>query len=100
MGRPLKYGSETIVYTKRIPKDKLELVEIAVCNVIDILTGEIVSNTEVIDLSGFPEKYTNESIIEHRYEFESYKECDCKLENGLLRRGKIKCTKTKSEHKF
>lgn len=29
------------------------------------------------------------------------KDCDCKLdENGFLRRGKIKCTKTKSQHKF
>lgn len=26
-------------------------------------------------------------------------ECDCKIVNGLLRRGKIKCNKTKSEHK-
>ena len=26
--------------------------------------------------------------------------CDCKLENGLLKRGKIKCKKTKAEHKF
>lgn len=26
--------------------------------------------------------------------------CDCKLENGLLKRGKIKCKKTKEEHNF
>lgn len=26
--------------------------------------------------------------------------CDCKLENGLLKRGKIKCTLSKVEHKF
>ena len=26
--------------------------------------------------------------------------CDCKLENGLLKRGKIKCTKSKAEHNF
>lgn len=28
------------------------------------------------------------------------KDCDCKLENGLLKRGKIKCTLSKAEHKF
>lgn len=27
-------------------------------------------------------------------------ECDCKVENGLLKRGKIKCTLSKAEHKF
>ena len=27
-------------------------------------------------------------------------ECDCKIVNGLLRRGKIKCTKSKKEHGF
>ena len=27
-----------------------------------------------------------------------FTECDCKIVNGLLRRGKIKCTKSKSEH--
>lgn len=27
-------------------------------------------------------------------------DCDCKLENGLLKRGKIKCKKTKEEHNF
>jgi hypothetical protein len=25
--------------------------------------------------------------------------CDCKIENGLLKRGKIKCTLSKAEHK-
>ena len=28
------------------------------------------------------------------------KKCDCKLVDGLLRRGKIKCNKTKEEHNF
>ncbi len=27
-------------------------------------------------------------------------ECDCKLEGGLFKRGKIKCKKSKAEHKF
>lgn len=26
--------------------------------------------------------------------------CDCKIENGLFKRGKIKCSKTKAQHKF
>lgn len=30
----------------------------------------------------------------------NYDACDCKLENGLLKRGKIKCKKTKAEHNF
>lgn len=32
--------------------------------------------------------------------FENLRDCDCKIENGLLKRGKIKCTKSKAEHKF
>ncbi|MFO0090047.1 MAG: helix-turn-helix domain-containing protein [bacterium] len=32
--------------------------------------------------------------------FENNSQCDCKLENGLLKRGKIKCTLSKAEHKF
>lgn len=27
-------------------------------------------------------------------------DCDCVLEDGLLKRGKIKCKKSKNEHKF
>lgn len=27
-------------------------------------------------------------------------DCDCRLENNLLKRGKIKCKKTKAEHNF
>lgn len=30
----------------------------------------------------------------------NYDACDCKLENGLLKRGKIKCALTKVEHQF
>jgi hypothetical protein len=30
----------------------------------------------------------------------AFNECDCRLENGLLKRGKVKCKLSKAEHNF
>ena len=43
-------------------------------------------------VKGFLESFEKPSI--------EFTQCDCKIVNGLLRRGKIKCSKQKSEHKF
>ena len=40
----------------------------------------------------------NVPVFKENYQFQN--ECDCRLENGLLKRGKIKCKKTKAEHNF
>ena len=45
--------------------------------------------------------FTKKEIPEYKENYQFQNVCDCHLDSkGLLRRGKIKCTKPKSEHKF
>lgn len=39
-------------------------------------------------------------VVKPKKEKKIVQECDCKLENGLFKRGKIKCLKSKIEHNF
>ena len=38
--------------------------------------------------------------IRNKHQKSKQQNCDCYLEGNILKRGKVKCTKTKSEHKF
>ncbi|AIX11859.1 hypothetical protein [Flavobacterium phage V157] len=83
----LKYKEETKIISFRVPISKIPRIR------------KLVNK----ELSGIKEELERPEFPENRNDFAQIKKvkCDCKLdENGLLRRGKIKCTKSKSEHKF
>lgn len=104
----LKYQEETKIISFRVPVSKiLEIRE----KVNEILTGikdEVHRDGGVtLERPEFPEDIKDLSVQNAikaqavmKQLFDRLK-CDCFLDaNGFLRRGKIKCTKTKNEHKF
>lgn len=65
----------------------------------EVLVEGITSNNAVSKIETIIEK--QKVIPEFKEDYQFQNDCDCKLdENGLLRRGKIKCKKSKEEHKF
>lgn len=59
--------------------------------------------SEISTITKIPkEKFGREKSVESVSDLKiiGKNECDCKLEGGLLKRGKIKCKKTKEQHNF
>lgn len=79
----LKYGEETKVISLRVPVSRIAEVK--------KLVKEFLSSEQDAGLK-------NEAV---KLAEVNKSKCDCYLDDlGLLRRGKTKCSKSKSEHKF
>lgn len=108
-GAKKKYGEETKMVCHRVPITLVNafkkhcakfLMEVNIFEAVDeaLKDRKDLANQEIPSFikGGI---YNADSSIIPSIEEENF--CDCKLdENDLLRRGKIKCTKTKDEHNF
>lgn len=94
-GRKPKYDEETETVTFRIPKSKKDVVKKMVS---DFLSKPNVSLSVKDNITP---KLKNIKVTTVKAGLERQKACDCFLDdNGLLRRGKIRCILPKQEHKF
>lgn len=104
----LKYNEETKIVTFRVPESKVKVFREKVNAILKSFKptesnnfSDIIKSKKEIDKIistqiGVPEKLLIKKEIPT-----TEKKCDCYLDsNGFLRRGKIKCTKSKKEHKF
>ena len=96
----LKYNEETKIISFRVPISKIKIVREKVNNILLDLKEDIHVVEFLIDEKKI-KNFIKKEIPKYVENFNAKNNCDCCIdENGLLRRGKIKCTKSKSEHKF
>lgn len=95
-GAKPKYDKPTVMVSFRCPENKVDDFKKSVKKILSYY--EVVfSNPEKIIKS--QEHQKNVPVFQDNYQFQN--NCDCKLdENGLLRRGKMLCKKSKSQHDF
>lgn len=108
----LKYNEETKIISFRIPVSKIPIVREKVNSILLDIKEKVVIEFKVDDkkieaiAKKTYKKLCKNSGVDSKEKFKVVtfdvkKECDCRLdENGLLRRGKILCKKSKAEHKF
>ena len=100
------------VEIKRLDKMRLELglnwnqLE----KITDIARGQLKRFFEFTNVPSMKFYFDVKNALENEFEvkFKEFEiaskteniQCDCRLENGLLKRGKIKCALTKAEHNF
>lgn len=96
----LKYKEETKIISFRVPISKIPRIR-------KIVNDELSDIKEEVERPEFPENRNDLSVknsIKAQKVIDKLLDslkCDCFLDSsGFLRRGKIKCTKSKSEHKF
>lgn len=98
--RKLKYNEETKIISFRVPVTKIPEVREKVNNILLGIKENMHTVEFVIDEKKI-KNFIKKEIPKYKENYKFQNECDCYLDAaGFLRRGKVKCVKSKKEHNF
>jgi len=100
----LKYNEETKIISFRVPVSKIPIIKKSVNKLLFEFKILVDNERQIIE---FPKSLfkKNNSLDKELPKYTEYynfeNKCDCFIDaSGFIRRGKIKCNKTKMQHKF